>query len=49
MLTVLIDGGQQHRQPGAQAAAELSDLRFPSLAEAVNALLASRMPAGRSA
>jgi len=49
MLTVLINSSQEHRQPGAEAAAKLSDLRFPSLAEAVDALLSSCQPADRSA
>ena len=48
MLTVLIDSGQAHCQPGAEAAAELADLRFPSLTEAVNTLLASRPSTDRS-
>jgi len=39
MLTVFIDGDPERQPPSAQAAAELADLRFPSLAEAVDALL----------
>jgi D-glycero-D-manno-heptose 1,7-bisphosphate phosphatase len=45
MLTVLIDGGAEGERAGARAAGELCDLRFPSLAEAVEALLAEP-PAG---
>jgi histidinol-phosphate phosphatase family protein len=40
MLTVFIDGDPQRQPPSAQAASELADLRFPSVAEAVTALLA---------
>ena len=39
MLTVFIEGDPEHRKPGAEAAAELADLRFGSLAETVNTLL----------
>lgn len=39
MLTVFIDGGLGRQKPGAQVAAELADLRFTSLAEAVDHLL----------
>ena len=46
MLTVFIDGDPERQQPGAQAAGEVSDLRFPSLAEAVEALI---KPTDRSA
>jgi len=42
MLTVFINGDPEHQKPGAEAAAELADLRFGSLAEAVNALLIPR-------
>jgi D-glycero-D-manno-heptose 1,7-bisphosphate phosphatase len=49
MLTILIHGDPEHNQPGAAAAAEPSDLRFPSLAGAVDALLSSRPPADLSA
>jgi D-glycero-D-manno-heptose 1,7-bisphosphate phosphatase len=42
MATVFIDGDPEHQKPGAQAAGELADLRFPSLPEAVNALLEKR-------
>jgi D-glycero-D-manno-heptose 1,7-bisphosphate phosphatase len=49
MLTVFIDGDPERQQPGAQAARELSDLRFSSLAEAVESLLTDLPPADRSA
>jgi len=49
MLTALIDGGAERGRPGVQAAGELCDLRFPSLVEAVEALLAELPPADRSA
>jgi D-glycero-D-manno-heptose 1,7-bisphosphate phosphatase len=39
MLTVFIEGESAHRKPGAREAAELTDLRFPSLAGAVDYLL----------
>ncbi len=39
MLTVFIEGDPARQKPGAQTAAELADLRFPSLAAAVDALL----------
>jgi D-glycero-D-manno-heptose 1,7-bisphosphate phosphatase len=42
MLTIFIDGNPQHRKPGAEAARELADLRFPSLLDAVNDLLGRR-------
>jgi len=45
MLTIFIDGDPERQEPGAQATGELADLRFPSLAEAVDALLADRPPA----
>jgi D-glycero-D-manno-heptose 1,7-bisphosphate phosphatase len=39
MLTVFIDGNPERQPPSAQAAADLADLRFPSVADAVTALL----------
>jgi len=39
MLTVFIAGEAEHRSPSAEDARALADLRFPSLAEAVEALL----------
>lgn len=42
MLTVFIEGDPERQKPGAQTAAELADLRFPSLAAAVDALLRLR-------
>lgn len=39
MLTVLIDGDPERRKPGWQAAAALAELRFASLAEAIDGLL----------
>jgi hypothetical protein len=45
MLSIFIDGDPERQEPGAQATGELADLRFPSLAEAVDALLADRPPA----
>ncbi len=42
MLTIFIAGHPQHQKAGAQAAAELADLRVPSLASAVDALLEGR-------
>ena len=45
MLTIFIDGGPESQPPSAQAAAELADLRFPSLAEAVDALLSDSQSA----
>jgi D-glycero-D-manno-heptose 1,7-bisphosphate phosphatase len=38
MLTIFIEGDPARQKPGAHAAAELADLRFPSLAEAANYL-----------
>ena len=38
MLTVFIEGGPERQKPGALSAAGLADLRFPSLAAAVDAL-----------
>jgi D-glycero-D-manno-heptose 1,7-bisphosphate phosphatase len=45
MLTVFIVGDPERQQPGAQTAGSLADLRFPSLTEAVDALLADVPPA----
>jgi D-glycero-D-manno-heptose 1,7-bisphosphate phosphatase len=42
MLTIFIDGDPERQEPGTQATGALADLRFPSLAEAVDALLADR-------
>ena len=39
MLTVFIDGDAGRQKPGAETARKLADLRFSSLAEAVNGLL----------
>ncbi|MDR3752037.1 MAG: HAD family hydrolase [Terracidiphilus sp.] len=39
MLTVFIAGAEEHRSPSAEDARALADLRCPSLAEAVEALL----------
>ncbi len=41
MMTVLIDGASENKEPGPEQAAALADLRFPSLAEAVDHLLES--------
>jgi D-glycero-D-manno-heptose 1,7-bisphosphate phosphatase len=42
MLTVFIEGAPERRKPGAEAALELADLRFPSLTRAVDRLLGPR-------
>lgn len=42
MLTVYIEGDPDRQKPGANRAAELAALRFPSLAAAVDALLEGR-------
>jgi D-glycero-D-manno-heptose 1,7-bisphosphate phosphatase len=42
ITTILLDGNQEQQRPGAEAARELADLRFPSLLEAVDALLDKR-------
>ncbi len=42
MLTVLIDGDAERRAPGVEEARKLADLRYASLAEAVDVLLQSR-------
>ncbi len=39
MRTVFIEGDAERQKAGAEAAAELADARFASLAEAVEALL----------
>jgi D-glycero-D-manno-heptose 1,7-bisphosphate phosphatase len=40
MRAVFIEGDREHQKPGASKAAELADLSFPALAEAVTAILA---------
>jgi hypothetical protein len=40
MKTILVDGNEELRKSGGDEAAKLADLRFGSLAEAVDALLA---------
>jgi D-glycero-D-manno-heptose 1,7-bisphosphate phosphatase len=42
MKIVFIDGDPKRQKPGNEAAGDLADLRFPSLAEAVEALLNPR-------
>jgi D-glycero-D-manno-heptose 1,7-bisphosphate phosphatase len=42
MTVVFIDGDPKLQKPGNEAAGDLADLRFPSLAEAVKALLKPR-------
>jgi len=42
MTVVFIDGDPKRQNPGNEAAGDLADLRFPSLAEAVKALLKPR-------
>jgi D-glycero-D-manno-heptose 1,7-bisphosphate phosphatase len=42
MKTVFIDGETKRQKPGAATAAEMADCRFPSLNEAVQALLDAR-------
>lgn len=42
MTVVFIDGDPKRQKPGNKAAGDLADLRFPSLAEAVKALLEPR-------
>lgn len=42
MRTVFVEGDRERRKPGAEAAAELADLRCASLVEAVDVLLAVR-------
>jgi D-glycero-D-manno-heptose 1,7-bisphosphate phosphatase len=48
MKTVFIDGDRERQKPGAEAAAELADQRFPSLVEAVDHVLEKLGP-GKSA
>jgi D-glycero-D-manno-heptose 1,7-bisphosphate phosphatase len=48
MVTVFIDGDPERQKPGVEAARELADLRFSSLYEAVNDLLARLAARGRS-
>jgi D-glycero-D-manno-heptose 1,7-bisphosphate phosphatase len=45
MQTVFIEGDPLRRKPGAEAAAALADLRFPELAQAVDALLTNPLQA----
>ncbi len=47
MVTAFIDGDPERRKPGAEAARELADLRYSSLVEAVNDLLARRHVQGQ--
>ena len=42
MKTVFIDGKSERQKPGAHVAAEMADCRFPSLNEAVRALVNAR-------
>lgn len=42
MKTIFIDGKKERQKPGSHAAAELADRRFPSLDEAVRALVDAR-------
>ena len=49
MLTLFIDGAPKRQKPGAQAGAEVANLSFPSLVEAVEALLAHLRPEDQSA
>jgi D-glycero-D-manno-heptose 1,7-bisphosphate phosphatase len=39
ITTILIDSNSEHAAPGTESARESADLHFPSLSEAVNALL----------
>jgi D-glycero-D-manno-heptose 1,7-bisphosphate phosphatase len=39
MTTVFLEGDSSHQKPGAEAARQLANLRFPSLIEATEALL----------
>ena len=43
MLTIFIEGESTRQKPGAQTAAVMADLRFPSLAAAVDVLLRLRI------
>jgi len=47
MLTLFIEGDRERRKPGGEKAAELADLRFPSLPEAVEALVGFRVSGPR--
>jgi D-glycero-D-manno-heptose 1,7-bisphosphate phosphatase len=49
MLTIFIEGDQERHDPGAHAVGIMADLRFPSLAEAVEAILVNLQPADQSA
>jgi D-glycero-D-manno-heptose 1,7-bisphosphate phosphatase len=42
MKTIFVEGDAERRKPGGEEAAKLADLRFGSLPEAVDALLAAR-------
>ncbi|MGA8729291.1 MAG: HAD family hydrolase [Terracidiphilus sp.] len=42
MLTIFIEGAQEHQKPGAQKAAQIANMRFDSLEDAVDALLDRR-------
>ncbi len=42
MMTVFVEGDRERQKPGAEAAAELADLRYASLGEAIDALLAAQ-------
>jgi D-glycero-D-manno-heptose 1,7-bisphosphate phosphatase len=45
MLTIFIEGHPELQKPGAEAASKLADMRFHSLSEAAEALLANLIPA----
>jgi D-glycero-D-manno-heptose 1,7-bisphosphate phosphatase len=45
MLTLFIEGDPELQKPGAEAARDSADLHFPSLPQAVDALLACQQPA----
>jgi phosphoglycolate phosphatase-like HAD superfamily hydrolase len=47
MFTVFLNGDPELRKPGAEAAGNLADVRFPSLVEAVDSLLGSTPLAGQ--
>jgi FMN phosphatase YigB (HAD superfamily) len=47
MVTVFIEGDPEFQKPGADTARELANLRFSSLPEAVNAMLANLTPAAQ--
>jgi hypothetical protein len=42
MRTVFVEGDRERQKPGAEAAAELADLRCASLAEAVEIILSGK-------